>query len=112
MFCQKCGSIIIPKKENGKIVIICSKCGEEQKEMDVEIKEKTSKENMKEGGRKKEDIIFVDKETETHPLIETECPKCHNDKAYFWTQQTRASDEPETKFYKCSKCGYIWRDYS
>ncbi|MEK6946569.1 MAG: transcription factor S, partial [Nanoarchaeota archaeon] len=31
--------------------------------------------------------------------------------AYFWLVQTRAGDEPETKFLKCEKCGHTWRDY-
>ena len=54
----------------------------------------------------------MDKEIETNPLTEAECPKCHNKKARYWTQQTRAGDEPETKFYKCEKCKHVWRDYS
>ena len=33
-------------------------------------------------------------------------------KSYFWMMQTRGSDEPETKFYKCEKCKHVWRDYS
>ena len=103
MFCPKCGSILMPKKEGGKVIAKCPRCGYEQKEGTVQIKEKTGK---------KEEIIVIDKEIETHPLMEAECPKCGNEKAYFWTRQTRASDEPETKFYKCSKCRHIWRDYS
>ena len=102
MFC-KCGSILMPKKENGKVVVKCLKCGHEQKDASFEFREKTAK---------KDEIIIVDKETETHTVVEAECPKCHNDKAYFWSQQTRASDEPETRFYKCVKCRYTWREYS
>ena len=102
MFCSKCGSILIPKKENGKVVVKC-RCGYEQKEANIQIREKAEK---------KEEIVMVDNEIETHPVVDADCPKCHNDKAYFWTRQTRASDEPETKFYKCTKCRHIWRDYS
>jgi len=101
MFC-KCGSIMMPKKENGRIVVRCAKCGHEQKG-NVELKEK---------GAKNEEIVVIEKEIETHPVVDAVCPKCGNDKAYFWTRQTRASDEPETKFYKCAKCRHIWRDYS
>ncbi|MBI2108536.1 transcription factor S, partial [Candidatus Woesearchaeota archaeon] len=31
--------------------------------------------------------------------------------AYFWLVQTRAGDEPETKFLRCEKCSHTWRDY-
>ena len=61
---------------------------------------------------KEREIEIVEKEVETYPVIEEQCPKCGNENAYFWTQQTRASDEPETKFYKCTKCKHTWRDYS
>lgn len=104
MFCPKCGSILLPSKENGKTVMKCGRCGYEEKESKIQLKEKPVE--------KKADVVVIDKEVETHPIVEAECPKCHNDKAYFWTQQTRASDEPETKFYKCTKCKHIWRDYS
>ena len=46
------------------------------------------------------------------PTANVECQKCGHKKAFFWTKQTRAGDEPETKFYKCEKCARTWRDYS
>ena len=39
------------------------------------------------------------------------CPKCGNTEAYWYMQQTRGGDEPQTKFLKCTKCGYSWREY-
>ncbi len=42
----------------------------------------------------------------------TNCPKCGQKKVISWTEQTRASDEPPTRFYKCLNCGYTWREYS
>ncbi|BBE41562.1 Transcription factor S [Conexivisphaera calida] len=48
----------------------------------------------------------------TMPTVEIECPKCGNDKAYWWLVQTRSGDEPPTIFYRCTKCGYTWRQYS
>ncbi|MEM3846390.1 MAG: hypothetical protein QXU98_11905, partial [Candidatus Parvarchaeota archaeon] len=41
-----------------------------------------------------------------------QCPRCKEMKVVSWAQQTRASDEPPTRFYKCMKCGYTWREYS
>ena len=55
--------------------------------------------------------IVENPDIETLPLIEVECPKCKHEKAYYWTLQTRAGDEAETKFHKCAKCKHIWRDY-
>lgn len=55
--------------------------------------------------------VINEKSQETHPEVEIKCPKCKHKKAYFWTQQTRAADEDETKFYKCVKCKHTWRVY-
>ena len=95
MFCPKCGSILVPR--DGKIV--CS-CGFEKKSGKIEIKEKVANVD-----------IEVTEEVEVYPLVDEECPECGHDKAYFWEVQTRASDEPATKFFKCGKCKHIWRDY-
>ena len=45
------------------------------------------------------------------PIVGEKCIKCGNDKAFFWTVQTRSGDEAETKFFKCTKCEYTWREY-
>ena len=69
---------------------------------------------VKEEVKKKEGIAVVeDEEAEVvHPIEPTvECPKCGNKGAYFWEVQTRAGDEAATKFFKCTKCKHIWRDY-
>lgn len=56
--------------------------------------------------------VEVSKETKgVHPIVNEKCKKCGNDKAYFWTVQTRASDEAETKFFRCVKCSNTWREY-
>lgn len=41
-----------------------------------------------------------------------DCTKCGAKKVISWIEQTRASDEPPTRFYKCLKCGHTWRDYT
>ncbi len=103
MFCPKCGSLMLPKKESGKTVMKCS-CGYvEKKVQKIEIKEKI---------KEKKEIQAVEEDFEIHPLTEgVECPKCGHRKAYYWEVQTRASDEPATKFLKCEKCKHVWRDY-
>ena len=99
-FCPKCGSILIQKKTRDG----CPRCKYSSK---GKIKLKTS-EKLDE--KKKIDVI-KEKESVIHPIIEQECKECGNKKAYFWTLQTRSSDETETKFFKCTKCGLTWRDY-
>ena len=105
MFCPKCGSIVFPKKDDkGKNIIICS-CGYKE---GVSAEQSTITEEVTD----KFEMEAIEKEHEVHPIVEAKCEKCENDQAYFWELQTRASDEPATKFYKCVKCKSVWRDYS
>ena len=103
MFCPKCGSILTQRKEKNKSFMGCS-CGFILKSGGVEVKEESKV--------KDEKVEIVDASKEVLPVSDAECEKCNNDKAYFWMVQTRAGDEPETKFYKCTKCSFTWRDYS
>ncbi len=101
-FCSSCGTIIIGKKgENVK----CPGCGAEQKaKTTMAFSEKVEK-------KKELEIIDSDKSSEVHPTTPVECPKCGNMEAYYWTKQTRAGDEPETQFFKCTACRHQWREY-
>ncbi len=104
MFCPKCGSILRPKDRGGKKILFCS-CGftkNPEKEDTVEFRE-----NVKPARK-----IEVVENIETHPKIKITCEKCDNKIAYYWTQQTRGADEPETRFFKCTKCNYTWREYA
>ena len=104
MFCPKCGSMLVPKKEDNKKQISCS-CGYKTAELDkVLIKEHVLKHDKK--------VEVVDRgELQTLPKTNIACPKCRHTTAYFWLVQTRAGDEPETKFLRCEKCEHTWRDY-
>ena len=99
-FCPKCNSLLIPTKGG----LLCTNCGYKEAAAAAELKEeiKKKKPDVKHGERSIED---------TMPTIATECPKCGNKEAYWYTQQTRASDEPETQFFICKKCGHRWRKY-
>jgi DNA-directed RNA polymerase subunit M len=98
-FCEKCGSVIVVK--DGKTA--CARCGYKPKK---KLKLKTS-----EKIEQPERIAVIKTEDDIHPQVEIKCPKCKNRKAYFWTMQTRAADESETKFYKCTACKHTWRVY-
>jgi len=99
-FCEKCGGMILVK--DGKA--FCAGCGHRMKK---KPKIKTS-EKIKE----KETVAVIrEKDDNVHPIVNMNCPKCKHKKSYFWTMQTRAGDESETKFYKCMSCTHTWRAY-
>jgi DNA-directed RNA polymerase subunit M len=104
LFCPKCGSLLKTKKQGTKTVQFCS-CGYSSAAKKATFSEKVEHED---------DTIQVRASTDDIlPVAENlECPKCKHDKAYFWMKQTRAGDEPETKFFKCTECKHTWRDYS
>ena len=108
MFCGRCGSILLPKKIREKTVLACESCGYFNK--DTEAAKIT--ESVKKKEKQDERLFEVAVDNITAPITEIECPKCHNNQAYYWTRQTRAADEGETKFHQCTKCKCKWREYS
>ena len=105
MFCPKCGSILVPKRDAAKKLLTCS-CGYKTGDIEqAKIKETVVKTD-------KEVAVVDPHDLQALPLTDAECEKCGHKKAYFWTVQTRAGDEPETKFLRCEKCEHTWRDYN
>ena len=99
-FCPKCGSVLVSSNKEFK----CARCSYKSK---TKIKIESS-ESMK---KSPEIGVITDKDTDVFPVINANCPKCSNKEAYFWTSQTRAGDEAETKFFRCTKCKHTWREY-
>ncbi len=98
-FCPKCGAVLIQKRKNDG----CARCN-------YSIKGKIKLTTSEAIGDKKE-VAVIKKDTQVFPIVNERCKECRNDKAYFWTVQTRSSDEAETKFFKCVKCEHTWREY-
>jgi len=100
-FCPKCGAILVQKKTK----FCCPKCSYcTTEKIRIVSSEKIGK-GTKIG-------VLHPKETDVWPTVAETCPKCGNGKAYTFSAQTRAGDEAETRFFRCTKCGYTWRDYS
>ena len=105
-FCSKCSSILLGNLGED---IKCPNCGHSNT-LQTEIKTSQKINNDK----KEFKILDDEKSEEIHPIVDIDkCAdkNCDSRKAYYWTMQTRSSDEPETQFYKCVKCRKQWREY-
>lgn len=99
-FCPKCGAVLFQLKKNSK----CPRCNYSAKgKVKIQTSEKIEK--------RKEVAVVSKKQASVFPIIAEVCKKCGNKEAYFWTVQTRSGDEAETKFFKCTKCEFTWREY-
>lgn len=107
-FCPKCGSIMTIVEEKGKKYLKCTKCNYKE---EAKREKMVLKEEIVEDENKKLFVFKKGEELEQLPTTKIDCPKCGNEEAYWWIQQTRSSDEPPTIFYRCKKCGYSWRTY-
>ncbi|AEB94531.1 MAG: transcription factor S [Metallosphaera sp.] len=107
-FCPKCKSMMTPRKINGNVIYKCVKCGYEDEGPRSQIISSKVKHSETE-----RTIVIEDQQLPagTQKMRGVLCSKCGNDEVYFWMLQTRAADEPPTRFYKCTRCGKVWREY-
>ena len=105
-FCPNCESHL---KKNSDGLLACPKC--------QFVKEGDAKEDTKKSEDVNSEFLVMD-ETDMNQskglesTVKIDCEKCHNTEGVWWTFQTRSADEPETKFYICTKCNHTWRDYT
>ncbi|MBL7169506.1 MAG: transcription factor S [Candidatus Aenigmarchaeota archaeon] len=108
-FCEKCGNLLIAEKRSGKSGLYCRKCNKFFKAKGVKstiISEKIEQED------ETIKVFNEDDDYKQYPKAkDVICEKCGNNEAYWFLQQTRGGDEPQTKFYCCSKCKHKWREY-
>ena len=98
MFCPKCKSLMYPKDDK----YICRKCNF--------VKKKSGKNIVKTIQKNKDVAIIEDNKDNILPKTKIKCPKCENNEAFWIMRQMRGSDEPESRFYTCTKCSYRWRE--
>lgn len=83
--------------------IVCRKCGYKKKKKGSNI--------VVEKQEKKEMTVIEEKDNRSVlPKTKIPCPKCENKEAFWILRQMRGSDEPESRFYTCTKCGHKWRE--
>lgn len=99
MFCPKCKALMYPKED----VFICRKCGFEKQKKGT---------NVVVTKQKKKEVTVIENKADLNVLPKTKikCPTCGHDEAYWIIRQMRGSDEPESRFYTCVKCGHKWRE--
>jgi len=97
-FCPKCKVLMLPKDD----IFICNICGAEKK--------KHGRSVVVEKQKQKETVV-LEKKIDILPKTRVECPKCGHNEAFWILRQTRASDEPETRIFTCTKCEHRWRQY-
>lgn len=108
-FCDECGGMLVSEKQNGETRMKCRGCGEYQDvdEEDFKVTEEKESDPM--------DRLNVNEEgseESTRPTTTKECKKCGEEtEQEWWMEQTRSSDEPPTRFYKCRSCKQVYKEY-
>ena len=93
---------MMPKVTKSGAQLACG-CGYKEEAEQVSFTEKSK--------HKDKDVAVIEKEHVINPIVEADCPKCKHKLAEHWEVQTRAADEPATRFFKCQKCGHVRREY-
>ena len=101
-FCPECKALM--KNRPGTDKAVCTKCGYIGGSHVLKSSEKLPEPKVQVG--------VVDEGDELISKTTQECPKCKHHEAYFWSKQTRAGDEGETSFFRCTKCKHTWRKYN
>ncbi len=97
-FCPKCGALLVMKKSK----FGCPRCSyTTNKKIEIKTKEKLSSATQ---------VGVIKDKNENLPVTDYKCPKCKNNKAYFWTRFMDEESENESEFYKCTKCGHTVRE--
>jgi DNA-directed RNA polymerase subunit M len=106
-FCPKCKTLLIPRRNEEGTHLVCRNCGYKKEASSLPYKIVKSRRE-----HSKTSLSIVEGENENlMPKTKAECPACGGTEAYWWFVQTRRADEAPTRFYKCVKCGYTWREY-
>ena len=116
MFCPKCGTLAFPSP-SGDIKCTNYKCGytgpanlkTKINGNEVDLSKATS------STKSEKRVYDVIKDSDKMQGVLTKntymCPKCDDIEVFAYLQQTRSSDEPETRMLTCKNCSHGWREY-
>ncbi|MBT3772020.1 MAG: hypothetical protein HOB52_01590 [Euryarchaeota archaeon] len=117
MFCPSCGTLAFPDSK-GHIKCPNYKCGYDGDASNVvktadggEIDLSKTMSSSKVQSRKYEVINDADNMRGVLTNGDYICPKCDKREVFSYLEQTRASDEPETRMLTCKSCKHGWREY-
>ena len=117
MFCPECGTLSFPTP-SGDINCTNYKCGY-QGPANVKVKGTDGKEldlsKISSSTKAETRVYEVIKDSDEMKGVLTVgdymCPKCDGVEVFSYLEQTRSSDEPETRMLTCKDCGNGWREY-
>ncbi|MEM1942831.1 MAG: transcription factor S [Candidatus Caldarchaeum sp.] len=108
-FCPNCGKALTPSKVDGKLSLVCRKCGYKKHSAEEKVLFKQTKSSP----QSRDSVVLVEPSNSPLPTtLDVVCPQCGHNEAKWWTIQTRSADEPMTQFFRCVRCGHTWREYA
>ncbi|MEY7848345.1 transcription factor S [Natrarchaeobius sp. A-rgal3] len=107
-FCDDCGSMM---KARGERMV----CTNDDCDASSERDQALENEFVTTESQIHDDVIEADEEAnfEGKPkATDVICDECGTEEAWYTIKQTASADEPPTRFFKCTECGYRWREYN
>ena len=102
MFCPTCKAMLSLNRATGQ---------RECKRTNCNYSEDKGEEIITKRKQKDKEMVVTEGIEGTLPTTKIICSKCGHNEATFYLRQTRAADEPTTRFYQCTKCKHRWREY-
>ncbi len=109
-FCPECSNLLRRQLIDNKPFLVC-RCGYKIEDENAETRLERKVKKKKEALKKNLIIVTEEDKISVNPIIIKTCPKCGNEEAETWQEQTRSADEPSTHFFRCLKCRHTWREY-
>ncbi|KZV64760.1 hypothetical protein PENSPDRAFT_690471 [Peniophora sp. CONT] len=105
LFCPTCANLLVINNETGYNKWACNTCAYEF----PITKQMTSRTHLKR--KVVDDVLGGDEQWKNADSTDAyACPKCNNERAYYYQLQIRSADEPMTTFLRCTACAHQWRE--
>ena len=110
-FCETCDALLQPTRVNGVVRMYCPDCQVYTDQEGSVISTTIDRSDDPEGGKT---LVLENESDHTlgRPVGQIFCQECDDiTDVEYWEIQTRSADESPTRFFKCLKCKYSWREY-